>query len=193
MLLVTVLLNVAEWNLMNSHGGNEIPKIADFLGMTITEHQSGYLVAFNYIQPIDANYLFSTDNLWPAKNTLVAAVATSNIGFDFQQNANHNLQSLTQSMGSSGNNSCACETGGKSSNATATTAIIVAVEAAPRRTLDTFWQRTSIYRGVTRHRLTGRYEAHLWDNSCRREGQSRKGHQDKLLNFQPKCCCMHLS
>ncbi|KAG6474301.1 hypothetical protein ZIOFF_068227 [Zingiber officinale] len=42
---------------------------------------------------------------------------------------------------------------------------------------DTFGQRTSIYRGVTRHRWTGRYEAHLWDNSCRREGQSRKGRQ----------------
>ncbi|RLM55993.1 AP2-like ethylene-responsive transcription factor AIL5 [Panicum miliaceum] len=46
-----------------------------------------------------------------------------------------------------------------------------------RRPVETFGQRTSIYRGVTRHRWTGRYEAHLWDNSCRREGQSRKGRQ----------------
>ncbi|THU64480.1 hypothetical protein C4D60_Mb01t26900 [Musa balbisiana] len=38
-------------------------------------------------------------------------------------------------------------------------------------------QRTSVYRGVTRHRWTGRYEAHLWDNTCRREGQKRKGRQ----------------
>uniref|UniRef100_A0A0D9XRG7 AP2/ERF domain-containing protein n=1 Tax=Leersia perrieri TaxID=77586 RepID=A0A0D9XRG7_9ORYZ len=43
--------------------------------------------------------------------------------------------------------------------------------------MDTFGQRTSIYRGVTKHRWTGRYEAHLWDNSCRREGQTRKGRQ----------------
>ncbi|XWS73244.1 hypothetical protein CRYUN_Cryun02cG0111100 [Craigia yunnanensis] len=50
-------------------------------------------------------------------------------------------------------------------------------EPVPRRAVDTFGQRTSIYRGVTRHRWTGRYEAHLWDNSCRREGQSRKGRQ----------------
>ncbi|KAJ8493521.1 hypothetical protein OPV22_015242 [Ensete ventricosum] len=50
-------------------------------------------------------------------------------------------------------------------------------EAAPRKAVDTFGQRTSIYRGVTRHRWTGRYEAHLWDNSCRREGQTRKGRQ----------------
>nr|XP_029120402.1 AP2-like ethylene-responsive transcription factor AIL5 isoform X2 [Elaeis guineensis] len=38
-------------------------------------------------------------------------------------------------------------------------------------------QRTSVYRGVTRHRWTGRFEAHLWDNTCRREGQKRKGRQ----------------
>ncbi|KAK7269057.1 hypothetical protein RIF29_21772 [Crotalaria pallida] len=49
--------------------------------------------------------------------------------------------------------------------------------AVPRKSIDTFGQRTSIYRGVTRHRWTGRYEAHLWDNSCRREGQTRKGRQ----------------
>ncbi|KAF1887647.1 hypothetical protein Lal_00040701 [Lupinus albus] len=48
---------------------------------------------------------------------------------------------------------------------------------SPKKTAETFGQRTSIYRGVTRHRWTGRYEAHLWDNSCRREGQSRKGRQ----------------
>ncbi|KAL4297532.1 hypothetical protein GQ457_12G025500 [Hibiscus cannabinus] len=53
-----------------------------------------------------------------------------------------------------------------------------AVQPAPRKAAaDSFGQRTSIYRGVTRHRWTGRYEAHLWDNSCRREGQSRKGRQ----------------
>ncbi|KAK4436097.1 AP2-like ethylene-responsive transcription factor BBM2 [Sesamum alatum] len=52
-----------------------------------------------------------------------------------------------------------------------------AIESVPRKSIDTFGQRTSIYRGVTRHRWTGRYEAHLWDNSCRREGQTRKGRQ----------------
>jgi hypothetical protein len=30
---------------------------------------------------------------------------------------------------------------------------------------------------LIRHRWTGRYEAHLWDNSCKKEGQSRKGRQ----------------
>ncbi|TVU23686.1 hypothetical protein EJB05_26065, partial [Eragrostis curvula] len=42
---------------------------------------------------------------------------------------------------------------------------------AAMETVHTFGQRTSIYRGVTR------YEAHLWDNSFRREGQTRKGRQ----------------
>lgn len=56
-------------------------------------------------------------------------------------------------------------------------------ELTPKKTADTFGQRTSIYRGVTRHRWTGRYEAHLWDNSCRREGQSRKGRQVYLGGY----------
>ncbi|KAJ6378957.1 hypothetical protein OIU78_029051 [Salix suchowensis] len=50
-------------------------------------------------------------------------------------------------------------------------------DCSNKKISDTFGQRTSIYRGVTRHRWTGRYEAHLWDNSCRREGQARKGRQ----------------
>ncbi|RWR91412.1 AP2-like protein ethylene-responsive transcription factor AIL5 [Cinnamomum micranthum f. kanehirae] len=54
---------------------------------------------------------------------------------------------------------------------------VVAEAAGGKKGADSFGQRTSIYRGVTRHRWTGRYEAHLWDNSCRREGQSRKGRQ----------------
>jgi AP2-like factor (ANT lineage) len=36
---------------------------------------------------------------------------------------------------------------------------------------------------ISRHRWTGRYEAHLWDNSCRREGQSRKGRQVYLGGY----------
>ncbi|KAL5215845.1 hypothetical protein ABZP36_007246 [Zizania latifolia] len=62
---------------------------------------------------------------------------------------------------------------------------LAAVAPAPeqKKAVDSFGQRTSIYRGVTRHRWTGRYEAHLWDNSCRREGQSRKGRQVYLGGY----------
>ncbi|KAF3794000.1 AP2-like ethylene-responsive transcription factor, partial [Nymphaea thermarum] len=61
---------------------------------------------------------------------------------------------------------------------------VVTIEsAAPKKTIDTFGQRTSIYRGVTKHRWTGRYEAHLWDNSCKREGQARKGRQGESCSI----------
>ncbi|XP_057826596.2 AP2-like ethylene-responsive transcription factor PLT1 [Cryptomeria japonica] len=62
-------------------------------------------------------------------------------------------------------------------------AIVPVEQSAAKKSLDTFGQRTSIYRGVTRHRWTGRYEAHLWDNSCRRDGQTRKGRQVYLGGY----------
>ncbi|KAG9440205.1 hypothetical protein H6P81_020370 [Aristolochia fimbriata] len=65
--------------------------------------------------------------------------------------------------------------GGVSNAAAAVAAAAGTVKS--KKTADTVLQRTSAYRGVTRHRWTGRFEAHLWDNSCRREGQSRKGRQ----------------
>ncbi|XVF56378.1 hypothetical protein PTKIN_Ptkin06aG0115600 [Pterospermum kingtungense] len=54
------------------------------------------------------------------------------------------------------------------------------VHTMPKKAIDTFGQRTSIYRGVSRHRWTGRYEAHLWDNSCRR-GQTLR--EEKVYFF----------
>ncbi|XP_057456210.1 AP2-like ethylene-responsive transcription factor PLT2 isoform X2 [Lotus japonicus] len=125
-----------DWNLINTHGSNEAPKVADFL----------------------------------VQNPVVSTCSNGN---ESQENGNGNLQSLTLSMGSGKDSTC--ETSGDTSTNT--------IEAVPRRTLETFGQRTSIYRGVTRHRWTGRYEAHLWDNSCRREGQSRKGRQVYLGGY----------
>ncbi|KAK7341617.1 hypothetical protein VNO80_24554 [Phaseolus coccineus] len=150
-----------DWNMINTHSSNEVPKVADFLGVSKSENQSE-LAALNEIQSNDSDYLFTNNSLVPLQNPVVDTPSN-----EYQENANSNLQSLTLSMGSGKDSTC--ETSGENSTNT--------VEAAPRRTLDTFGQRTSIYRGVTRHRWTGRYEAHLWDNSCRREGQSRKGRQ----------------
>ncbi|KAI5600303.1 hypothetical protein BDE02_01G017600 [Populus trichocarpa] len=159
-----------EWSLLNTQGNNEVPKVADFLGVSKSENQSD-LVAFNEIQASDSEYLFSSNSLLPVQNAVVAA----STNYEFQENPS-NLQSLTLSMGSASGKGSKCETSGDNSTNS--------VEAAaPRRTLDTFGQRTSIYRGVTRHRWTGRYEAHLWDNSCRREGQSRKGRQVYLGGY----------
>ncbi|XP_010471480.1 PREDICTED: AP2-like ethylene-responsive transcription factor AIL1 [Camelina sativa] len=50
----------------------------------------------------------------------------------------------------------------------------VVKESVPRKSVNNLGQRTSQYRGVTRHRW---FEAHLWDNSCKKEGQTRKGRQ----------------
>ncbi|XP_066353684.1 AP2-like ethylene-responsive transcription factor At1g16060 [Miscanthus floridulus] len=38
-------------------------------------------------------------------------------------------------------------------------------------------QRSSAYRGVTRHRWTGRFEAHLWDKDARNGSRNKKGKQ----------------
>ncbi|GLT82209.1 hypothetical protein SLE2022_006140 [Rubroshorea leprosula] len=154
-----------EWNLINTHESGEVPKVADFLGVSKSENQQSLdLVAFNEIrQGNDSDYSFQNNSVVPMPT---AAVAASH-NYEFQENSS-NLQSLTLSMGSGKGSTCEAS----ADNSTNST-----VEATPRRTLDTFGQRTSIYRGVTRHRWTGRYEAHLWDNSCRREGQSRKGRQ----------------
>jgi len=61
--------------------------------------------------------------------------------------------------------------------------IVAQKQPVHRKSIDTFGQRTSQYRGVTRHRWTGRYEAHLWDNSCKKEGQTRKGRQVYLGGY----------
>lgn len=42
---------------------------------------------------------------------------------------------------------------------------------------DSPFQRSSKFRGVTRHRWTGRYEAHLWDKDCWNDTQKKKGRQ----------------
>ena len=109
--------------------------------MSKSENQSD-LAAFNEIQANDSDYLFTNNSLVPMQNSVVAT--SSN--YEYQENnTNNNLQSLTLSMGSGGKDST-CETSGDNSTNT--------VEAAPRRTLDTFGQRTSIYRGVTRWKST---------------------------------------
>ncbi|GMH16480.1 hypothetical protein Nepgr_018321 [Nepenthes gracilis] len=54
---------------------------------------------------------------------------------------------------------------------------VIQKQPVHRKSIETFGHRTSQYRGVTKHRWTGRYEAHLWDNSCKKEGQTRKGRQ----------------
>ncbi|CAL5200109.1 unnamed protein product [Lathyrus oleraceus] len=160
-----------DWNLMNTHTSNEVPKVADFLGVnskSTTENESD-LAAFNQINDHSSdNYFFM-----PLQSNSALEPTSSNSYDQYQENGTNNLQSLTLSMGR-GTKDSTCETDNNNT---------IVEAAAPKRALDTFGQRTSIYRGVTRHRWTGRYEAHLWDNTCRREGQSRKGRQVYLGGY----------
>ncbi|GKU98777.1 hypothetical protein SLEP1_g11728 [Rubroshorea leprosula] len=102
------------------------------------------------------------------------------------------LQSLSLSMSPGSQSSCV--TGSHQISPTVTDCAVMETkkrgpekldqkQIVHRKSIDTFGQRTSQYRGVTRHRWTGRYEAHLWDNSCKKEGQSRKGRQVYLGGY----------
>lgn len=150
----SVLIHIyffVEWNLMNTQGSNEVPKVADFLGMNKSENQSE-LIPYNEIQANDSDYLFQNNHLMPSMQNALAPPPTNN--YDLQENA-CNIQSLTLSMGS-GKGSTSETSASPSANAATASATAEnsnntsIVEAAPRRTLDTFGQRTSIYRGVTR-------------------------------------------
>uniref|UniRef100_A0A7N0TH78 AP2/ERF domain-containing protein n=1 Tax=Kalanchoe fedtschenkoi TaxID=63787 RepID=A0A7N0TH78_KALFE len=177
-----------EWNLMDTqHGESDCPKVvADFMGVgKSSSHHHSDLTTYNQLHhqatSTEPDYLYlNNTSLYGIQNAVPLSTVTANSSFEYQDNAN-SLESLTLSMGSNNSSkrsTCETSTVGENSNANSTaTAAIVEAAPAARRTLDSFGQRTSIYRGVTRHRWTGRYEAHLWDNSCRREGQSRKGRQ----------------
>nr|AJQ20645.1 AP2/EREBP Transcription Factors [Salvia miltiorrhiza] len=52
-------------------------------------------------------------------------------------------------------------------------------------------QRSSVHRGVTRHRWTGRYEAHLWDKNCWNESQNKKGRQVYLGAYDDEEAAAH--
>ncbi|XP_020583930.1 ethylene-responsive transcription factor WRI1-like [Phalaenopsis equestris] len=52
-------------------------------------------------------------------------------------------------------------------------------------------KRSSIYRGVTRHRWTGRYEAHLWDKNSWNLMQNKKGRQVYLGAYDDEEAAAH--
>lgn len=152
---------IKEWNLMNAQqqqqqqgGNNEVPKVADFLGVggksSADQNDQSEFVPYN---SNDSDYLFTNNSLVLPVQHNSSALAVAPTSYDELQenagNSSNNMQSLTLSMGSGkgGNSSTTCETTNNSNANTTTTSI---VEATPRRTLDTFGQRTSIYRGVTR-------------------------------------------
>ncbi|GMI97572.1 ARIA-interacting double AP2 domain protein, WRINKLED 3 [Hibiscus trionum] len=78
-------------------------------------------------------------------------------------------------------------------NSTTTTSNGVTKVKRTRRSVprDSPPQRSSIYRGVTRHRWTGRYEAHLWDKNCWNESQNKKGRQVYLGAYDDEEAAAH--
>ncbi|KAG5008183.1 hypothetical protein JHK85_026725 [Glycine max] len=155
------------------------PKLENFLGgHSFGEHEQTY-----------GGNSASTDYMFPAQPVSAENINNNNeSGGNIRSSVQQTL-SLSMSTGSQSSTSlplltASVDNGESSSdNKQPNTSAALdstqtgAIETAPRKSIDTFGQRTSIYRGVTRHRWTGRYEAHLWDNSCRREGQTRKGRQ----------------
>ncbi|XP_028080447.1 AP2-like ethylene-responsive transcription factor ANT [Camellia sinensis] len=127
-------------------------------------------------------------NYYPASHALdngVESGSMSALGY-------WDLESLSLSMSPGSQSSCV--TGSQQISPTVTECVAMEgkkrgsekldqKQVVHRKSIDTFGQRTSQYRGVTRHRWTGRYEAHLWDNSCKKEGQSRKGRQVYLGGY----------
>uniref|UniRef100_A0A0E0MES7 AP2/ERF domain-containing protein n=1 Tax=Oryza punctata TaxID=4537 RepID=A0A0E0MES7_ORYPU len=146
-------------------GGEEAPKLEDFLGMQETAAAAGHgrggsSVGLSMIK----NWLRSQ----PAPPAVVGGDAMMALAVSASASPAVDVTAAATSPDGMGMKTA--DGGGESGGA---------AEAAQRMkaAMDTFGQRTSIYRGVTKHRWTGRYEAHLWDNSCRREGQTRKGRQ----------------
>ncbi|KAL1552188.1 AP2-like ethylene-responsive transcription factor AIL1 [Salvia divinorum] len=153
------------------------PKLENFLGV----HQEN---SYNIYQENEAtsnpnpNATASTIGLsmitnWLRNNPAPPHAAETKAATASAQTLSLSISQSTTPLPSDSKSAAAAVEGQTAASASAATAI----ESVPRKSIDTFGQRTSIYRGVTRHRWTGRYEAHLWDNSCRREGQTRKGRQ----------------
>ncbi|KAK9740529.1 hypothetical protein RND81_03G042000 [Saponaria officinalis] len=153
---------------------------------------------------------FSEETLF--KNWINHVDNMTNTGFIHNNNNNNNnnndgslggspvscgeLQSLSLSMSPGSQSSCVTNNNNNNNNNNYCGLIsdmesskkrgfvkVGAKQTVHRKSIDTFGQRTSQFRGVTKHRWTGRYEAHLWDNSCKKEGQTRKGRQVYLGGY----------
>ncbi|KAK6160579.1 hypothetical protein DH2020_003960 [Rehmannia glutinosa] len=135
-------------------------------------------------QPMSENEISCLKTTWIDHQNHVSFVNNNNNN----SSAMGDLQSLSLSMSPGCSQSSSCVTASTQISPTDTTHCVPMEtkkrgseklghkqQTLHRKSIDTFGQRTSQYRGVTR--WTGRYEAHLWDNSCKKEGQTRKGRQ----------------
>ncbi|XP_050230721.1 AP2-like ethylene-responsive transcription factor At1g16060 [Mercurialis annua] len=93
------------------------------------------------------------------------------------------LPKQTSNTNSNSNSNTAMKSASASSTKTKRTRKTVPRDSPP--------QRSSVYRGVTRHRWTGRYEAHLWDKNCWNESQKKKGRQVYLGAYDEEEAAAH--
>ncbi|KAM6596745.1 hypothetical protein CsatA_007269 [Cannabis sativa] len=178
---------------MNSHGSSssndQVPKVADFLGVSKSENQTDHLMPFNEIhhQASDSDYLFASNSMVPA-DLMQQSVNLDNIHgssstYDFQENPS-NLQSLTLSMGSGSKGIDGLEgmklifgiivVEGKGNQGKEDKISNYEKEledmknmtrqefvASIRRKSSGFSRGASMYRGVTRHHQHGRWQARI--------------------------------
>ncbi|PIN21625.1 hypothetical protein CDL12_05661 [Handroanthus impetiginosus] len=171
----TTTAHSQDWSMkdMGAQNDEETPKLENFLGQTFVENNEEenklHHMSQSCFQPYTCVGLSMIKN-WQRNNPSAPPphAADNKVGGEAAAPPG-NAQSLSLSMSTGLLQS--------SDSKLQSTAAESNIESVPRKCVDTFGQRTSIYRGVTRHRWTGRYEAHLWDNSCKREGQTRKGRQ----------------
>ncbi|CAI8589017.1 unnamed protein product [Vicia faba] len=135
---------------------------------SLAEHQEQQLSCYGTLR--NNNMMLELEGLM--KNQVKDSVQLSNIiedgVFDVKRWVSRDIKCI------SSNSQSSCVT---SSQETSHTDSVSNDTMKRKNQNQTLGQRTSQYRGVTRHRWTGRYEAHLWDNSCKKEGQARKGKQ----------------
>ncbi|XP_058772850.1 AP2-like ethylene-responsive transcription factor CRL5 [Vicia villosa] len=146
---------------------NHVQENMNLLG-SLAEHQAQQLSYYATLR--NDNMMLELEGLM--KNQVKDSVQVSNIVedevFDVKRWVSRDIN------GVSSNSQSSCVTSSQETSPIDS----VSIDTMKRKNQNqTLGQRTSQYRGVTRHRWTGRYEAHLWDNSCKKEGQARKGKQ----------------
>ncbi|KAF9610452.1 hypothetical protein IFM89_022416 [Coptis chinensis] len=195
--------NIGDFSYLASHfQPTTVPKLEDFLGghsSSLSETQEESSLSNVYEQGSPSRFIeqdlkgittgfqaISNNSSSEVDDSSVSAAAERNINrfsscgnFQSNNNNNNSFESRNNELMVFDNGPQTLSLGVVTQNSGNNGIVSVVVEPeTPKKIIsDTFGQRTSVYRGVTRHRWTGRYEAHLWDNSCRREGQSRKGRQ----------------
>ncbi|CAN1289551.1 AP2-like ethylene-responsive transcription factor CRL5 [Linum perenne] len=137
------------------------------------------MVSRHYSTTIDNNHHLQVSCGFPLNNNDQAAVGGDLQSLSLSMSPGSQSSSITATRPTTNNNTCSITT----QQCAVGMEMISKKQTVHRKSIDTFGQRTSQYRGVTRHRWTGRYEAHLWDNSCKKEGQTRKGRQDYVGGY----------